>query len=161
VIEQFKREILLGIGGDQLHPTSALGSYHVATMEDFEAGAEGHREVQNAFGAVLANLSASSPATAIIGQIPGETYEVPVTTGPGTFSFAGILGGPLFDIGKIELRGTPIDNTTSLDGLIAIDDIILGHSGDVPEPSTFALIGLGLLANARSRSRPPEGTTLF
>src|SRR5689334_11114610 len=39
-IDQFKHDIIYGIGGDAQHPPSVLGSFRVATFDDVNVGSD-------------------------------------------------------------------------------------------------------------------------
>ena len=99
----------------------------------------------NGFGAVFANVSGATPANL---SVAGISYNVPLTMGPGTFSFVGVLqqgSGFIGDLIEMEALAKPFTGPPTSD-LAVVDDLILGHTFNVPEPPTMALFTLGIVS---------------
>ena len=91
---------------------------------------------------------------------PLGTFEVPAFTGNQTFSFLGVITGvnePL--IGSVRIvTGTAAlgPNESSTVDLAVMDDVLYAEPQAVPEPWSFELMGLGLVALATLRRMRPN-----
>jgi hypothetical protein len=112
------------------------------------------------FGAIFSDVDIQGETTIeFIGTSgnPLGTFVVPAFTGNQTFSFLGVITGvnePL--IGSVRIvTGTAAlgPNESSSVDLAVMDDVLYAEPQVVPEPWSFELIGLGLIALAALRRR--------
>ena len=115
------------------------------------------------FGAVFSDVDLFGPTTIDffgIGDVPLFSRTVLAAPGSGGLSFLGVQ----FDAGELITRARittgnaalgpgVADNPAGGVYLVVMDDFIYGEPQAVPEPTTMALLGVGLLAAGGARRR--------
>lgn len=85
-------------------------------------------------------------------DIPGTgNFRFPIDEGPGTDELAMVVGDkyPRFNVSGMELEnGDAVDNIRVYNGVYLPSEL-----GIIPEPATLALLGVGVIALLRRRSR--------
>jgi hypothetical protein len=132
-----------------IRTVASLGVHPIAVFEPLSPSGLGTWE--NAIGAVFVNVTASRSAS--VGFGGGPTYDAPAT-GASTFSFIGIIQKVQSGPGVIQMGGLgqPFSGPPPND-MVAVDNIILGHTSDIPEPSSGALLTIGVLTSIAWRQR--------
>jgi PEP-CTERM motif len=114
-----------------------------------------------AFGAVFSDVDTFGPTRIDffgIGDVPLFSQTVLATPGNGSQSFLGVR----FDAGELITRARittgnaalgPADNPAGGTDLVVMDDFIYAEPQAVPEPTTMALLGVGLLVAGGARRR--------
>jgi hypothetical protein len=110
--------------------------------------APGKRYSQNAFGGVFMNVTSPAAASLVLflgGVDPGSigkwfNASAPVMEATGEFSFVGVISPDQ----PIQLSLISMQELLINPAPVAVDDIILGQTPPIPEPSPLTLILAGL-----------------
>jgi hypothetical protein len=114
-----------------------------------------------AFGAVFSDVDLFGSTTIDfygVGDVPLFSRTVLATPGNGSLSFLGVSfnAGELITRARITTGNAalgPADNPPGGADLVVMDDFIYAEPQSVPEPTTMALLGVGLLVAGGARRR--------
>lgn len=137
---------------------AAVGS-NVVDVDFFVAGTSTAGSTRG-FGSVFTDVDLASTTSIQYFDAGGNslgTFFVPSASGDGTLSFLGVLF-PSAVVSRVRITsGNQALGPNTTGDVVAMDDFIYGEPvSTVPEPSTYALLGSGLLAlavGARRRAR--------
>jgi hypothetical protein len=148
---------LLAVPGDSLYVSDGLAEFSPPNGLTLQtAGAAGiglamfHEPVlpsgdlppNSAIGAVFANITTRTQAQLGYIGLPAPNF-VPVTSGPGVFTFVGVLDlSSTFQFGVISLGGLL---ELPPDARPTVDDLLLGNVAILPEPRSATLLLLTAL----------------